>query len=150
MSTGLSRKLPLYGKHPDESSPYDNVIVSRVTEDGGKVNCTTLPETDAVALFVVTASGCSKVLCSCTSPPPSTSVSAEAALASPRSIIRVGRASVRWGLTTVSVNTFPLTDADPLSPHKRASGPPTTASSPVELSYFRMALRGKEISGTEN
>jgi hypothetical protein len=45
-------------------SPYDKVIVSRVTEDGGKVNCTTLPETDAVDVLVATAFGWSKVLCS--------------------------------------------------------------------------------------
>jgi hypothetical protein len=54
MSTGLSTN----------PSPYAKVIVSRVTEDGGKVNCTTLPETKAVARFVPTASGCSNVLCS--------------------------------------------------------------------------------------
>jgi hypothetical protein len=42
---------------------YPSAIVSRVTEDGGKVNCTVFPETDAVDRFVVTASGCSNVLC---------------------------------------------------------------------------------------
>ena len=82
-------------------SRYVSVIVNRVTEDGGKVNFTTLPETVAVAFLVVTAFGCSKVLWSCTSSPPRTSASADAALPSPPSMICEGRDSVRWGFTTV-------------------------------------------------
>jgi len=43
-------------------SPYANVIASRVTEDCGKVNCTTLPEAEAVAFVISQAIGLDSIL----------------------------------------------------------------------------------------
>ena len=52
-----------HGRSGELIPPQTSVMVKRVTEEGGNVKCTILPETVGVAFFVTTALGSANVLC---------------------------------------------------------------------------------------